>query len=511
MTSIEERIVVCAPTGRDASLTAQILAGAGIGCVACRDVVELCRRVEEEGAGAVLVAEEALGNAALARMTTLLDRQPAWSDLPILVFTTRREALSAGPHAARLVAMLGNVTLLDRPVRPITMLSAVHAALRARRRQYAGRDEMQAQQRAIRQRDEFLAMLGHELRNPLGAIQLALEMLDSTTGDSTKYRGVLRRQAAHLTRLVDDLLDVARVTSGKITLQRGAVELGDLVRRCLQSQDAAIRASGLQVETVFEAEPVICGDLVRLEQVVVNLVANAIKYTPAGGRLRVRLAADGDDAVIGVADDGVGIAADMLPRVFDLFAQVPGTLDRAKGGLGIGLTLVRSLVELHGGRVEATSPGLGQGSTFTVRLPIGDARGTARPSMPTAAVPRDARSILLVEDNPDSRETMRDLLERFGHRVEVACDGPEALARAGKLRPDVCIVDIGLPGIDGYEVARRLRGQLGDRVYLIALTGYGQPEDRRRAFDAGFDSHFTKPVDVRSIVSLLAKPDLLAG
>jgi signal transduction histidine kinase/ActR/RegA family two-component response regulator len=509
---LEARILVFAPTGRDANLTRELLARSGVECVVCRDVIEVCRRVEEEGAGALLLAEEGLSTAALERVNTLLTTQPPWSDLPVIVFTERREEMASSPRASRLLSALGNVQLLDRPVRPITMLSAVQAALRARRRQYTARAEVQAQQRAVRQRDEFLAMLGHELRNPLGAMLLALEMLERTDGDTSKYRGIVKRQAGNLSRMVDDLLDVSRVTSGKIVLQHVPIDVTELVRRCVQTLEAATAAQGLDVECHFDAQPFVSGDLVRLEQVVVNLVNNAIKYTPKGGHLSIRVGEQDGCALIEVRDDGVGITDEMLPRVFDLFTQVPGTLDRAKGGLGIGLTLVRSLVELHQGSVDATSQGLGKGSTFTVRLPVAAGLAPGRPSTISdhAMLRGDTRQILLVEDNPDSRDTMRDLLERIGHHVAVAGDGPEAVQRALEHRPQVCIIDIGLPGIDGYEVARRLRIRLGEHVYLIALTGYGQPEDRRRAFDAGFDSHFTKPVDVRSICKLLAKPDLLA-
>jgi signal transduction histidine kinase/CheY-like chemotaxis protein len=502
----EQRLLVCAPTGRDAPLTCALLAKAGLASATCASIPELCARIEEEGAAGVLLAEETIDSAALGRLTTLLDRQPAWSDLPILVFsspeTTRRRV------TARVVAQLGNVTLIDRPVRPITMLSAAHAAVRARRRQYALRRELAARELAVRRRDEFLAMLGHELRNPLSAILMALDVLEARPEETAKYRSVLRRQSKHLARLVDDLLDVSRVTSGKILLQKSRTDLADLVRRCATSLEGASRSQDVHVDVATPSRPVlVSGDPVRLEQVVVNLVSNALKYTPRGGHVGIAVATEAGQATLAVEDDGVGVAPDVLPRIFDLFAQAPETLDRARGGLGIGLTLVRSLVELHGGTVAAASEGVGRGARFTVRLPLetADASSPARENAPVgrAAVAHD---VLVVEDHADSREALRALIEELGHHVDVARDGLEAIERAGAAQ--VLVVDIGLPGMDGYEVARRVRAERGGSVYLIALTGYGQPEDRRRALEAGFDRHFTKPVDIGALGRELAHEDL---
>jgi len=501
-------MLVLAPLGRDAALTLQLLGRAGIDGLVCTTIDEVCRRIDDEGAAGVLLAEETLAPAALAQLVELLARQPAWSDLPIVVFSSPEGSLRR--ITAAVVARLGNVTLIDRPVRPITMISAARAALRVRNRQYALRDELAAQQLAVRRRDEFLAMLGHELRNPLSAILMAQEVRDCGAIQPDKYRAILRRQSQHLARLVDDLLDVSRVTSGKIALHPGPVELGELAHRVAGSLEAASRAHGVDVEVTGADRPVVvAGDTVRLEQVVVNLVSNAIKYTPRGGGVAITIAADGGDAVLEVEDDGVGIAAEIMPSIFDLFAQAPSTLDRARGGLGIGLTLVRSVVELHGGTITAASDGIGRGSRFTLRLPRRDdaeqpagATGTAAPAA------RTTRAVLVVEDNPDSRDLLRALLEDLGHRVEIATDGHEALDRAGDA--EVLVVDIGLPGIDGYEVARRVRAARGRSVYLIALTGYGQPDDRRRALDAGFDLHFTKPVDPAALCRVLDRPDLTA-
>jgi signal transduction histidine kinase/ActR/RegA family two-component response regulator len=511
----DERFLVVAPTGRDGALTASLLQRQGIACRVCDSIDELCRRFEAEGAAGLMLAEEALVRSAVSALEAMLARQPPWSDLPVLLFTSAKTSWSARDPTRRTLEALGNVTLLERPLRPITMLSAASSALRTRRRQYMARAELQAEQRAVRARDQFLAMLGHELRNPLSAIALA-NSLDSDPRVGHR-QDVIGRQVHHLMRLVDDLLDVSRVTSGKIHLKRELVDLCHVVESSLASTRPVIAAQQLELAvSVPSATPlVVNGDPVRLEQVLVNLLSNAAKYTPVRGRIELEVKRSDGHAVVEVRDDGVGIAPEMLDRVFDLFMQADGSLDRAQGGLGIGLTLVRNLIEMHGGTVRAKSDGLGKGSAFELRLPLAAAKAgaTTRSSTPPAADggknkrPRAFR-MLLIEDNADSRELLALLLERLGHRVFTADDGVRGLADALQQRPQVLLVDIGLPGMDGYAVARRVRAELGRSVYLIALTGYGQPEDRKRALDAGFDAHFTKPVDMKAIEKLLHSPEL---
>jgi signal transduction histidine kinase/ActR/RegA family two-component response regulator len=500
----EERFLILAPVGRDAALTHNLLRDAGLSAVVCQDVSEVCRRVAQEGAMALLLAEEVLTGPGLLMLKELLGGQPSWSDLPILLFT----GTATRPHrplSPRALEALGNVTLLERPLRPVTMLSAANAALRARKRQYMARDELKAQKEQVRQRDQFLAMLGHELRNPLSAITMAIE-LESEDGGA-QYRAIVTRQARHLTRLVDDLLDVARVTSGKIVLQRAQLELTELVRRTLLGMNPALRRHGLALRAELPEEAlVIEADAVRLEQILVNLLNNAIKYTPRHGQVEVRVVASPDQVELRVRDDGAGIAPEMLPRVFDLFAQAEGTLDRSKGGMGIGLTLVRSLVRLHGGSIVAESAGLGSGSTFVVRLPrVQTTTGKSSTRLLPARENCRVRDVLIIEDNDDSRELMTSLLRRRSHKVSAAADGPSGVELALRQHPSAILVDIGLPGLDGYAVARELRPRLGDEVLMIAVTGYGQPEDKRRALEAGFDAHLTKPVDVQRLELLLAR------
>ncbi len=348
-------------------------------------------------------------------------------------------------------------------------------------------------QRENRSKDEFLAMLAHELRNPLGAITGAVQVLglSDLRDHAVRARDVIQRQTLHMSRLVDDLLDVGRVVTGKIALALHAVDLADTVRVAVASQ-----AVGQNVEARFEVtgESVwVNADPVRLEQVVSNLLSNALKYGSPSRPVRVSVQAVGQEAVLEVADEGIGIDADLLPSIFDLFVQGPATIDRTKGGLGIGLTLVHRLVELHGGSVVAASAGKDQGATFTVRLPMARPAVAAALHSPTGAP--DARvRVLLVDDNADSRAMYTLILQAEGHEVYEAGDGASALAIFWQVMPDVAVVDIGLPGIDGYEVARQIRSQpAGQSVTLIALTGYGFPEDRERSRQAGFDRHLVKP------------------
>ena len=368
---LESRFLVLAPTGRDASLTCELMHKADLWAQACGDMAELCQRAEQEGAAGLMIAEEALAPSAIRRLQEVLARQPSWSDLPILIFTARSASARMRPSSEQLLATLGNVTLLDRPLRPISMVSAARSALRARQRQYAARAELHEQQRAVRGRDEFLAMLGHELRNPLSAITMALE-LDRSEPPS-KYRDIVRRQARHLARLVDDLLDVSRVTRGLVALSRAPVDLRDVVAEAIEQSRPLIDARRHTLQAALGERPLtVDGDRTRLVQVVTNLLNNAAKYTPDGGFVDVALNADdgASEAVLTVRDNGSGIGPDLLPVVFDLFTQGSRTLDRTQGGLGLGLALVRKLVELHGGSVAVSSTGAGAGSTFTVRLPL---------------------------------------------------------------------------------------------------------------------------------------------
>ena len=373
-------------------------------------------------------------------------------------------------------------------------------------------------ERGERQTTEFLAMLAHELRNPLAPIRNAVLALQagSAAGPSPEWATeVIGRQVTHLTRLVDDLLDISRITSGKIELQLEPVEVADIVARAVESSRQLIADRGHTLEVVLPEQPLwVTGDAVRLSQVFLNLLNNAAKYTPEGGRVELVAERDRRQAAIRVRDTGVGIPTELLPRIFDLFTQGERALDRAEAGLGVGLTLVDRLVRHHGGSVAAASEGPGRGSEFVVRLPLLE-RAPARPALPAPeaqAQPAGGRRVLVVDDNRDSAETMAVLLRLWGHEARSAEHGAAALEVAQEFRPEAVLLDIGLPQMDGYEVARRLRALPGlDGVLLIAMTGYGQDQDRRRARRAGFDHHLVKPVDPEALRRLLALAPTLSA
>jgi len=356
-------------------------------------------------------------------------------------------------------------------------------------------------------KDEFLAMLGHELRNPLAAISGASSVLgtpDIRKDMAERARAILRRQLENLTRLVDDLLDVSRTATGKVALVRRPVELSGIVGAALTAFRSSGRLQAHDISTRFT--PVwVDADEVRMEQVASNLIGNAIKFTPPGGRIAIEVEPLGESAVLRVSDTGSGIVENLIDKVFDSFVQGSNAIDRAQGGLGLGLALVKALVQLHGGSVEVKSAGPGQGSVFTVRLP------SIRPAARDAAAKqgedqrqRSLRRILIVEDNEDGREALRTLLVLAGHEVHEAADGLSGIEAVAKLAPDLALIDIGLPGIDGYEVARRIRTtEKGRAMRLIAISGYGQPGDRRRAMEAGFDAHLTKPVAIQRLNEFL--------
>jgi signal transduction histidine kinase len=369
-------------------------------------------------------------------------------------------------------------------------------------------EERRAAERKSSAKDEFLAMLGHELRNPLSAISSAaalLGMAGAPPETQARARLIVQRQSQHLSRIVDDLLDLSRAMSGKILLSRKRLDMGTLVASCLDTFRATGRTSGYAIETRL-APGWVDGDATRLEQIATNLIDNALKYTPAGGNIEISILADQHDVVLRVRDSGVGIAADLLPHVFDVFVQGAISIDRSQGGLGIGLSLVRRLVELHGGSVSASSAGTGGGSTFEIRLPRSEA--STAPEFPVSGASGQAGkpTILLIEDNDDGRDMMATMLTSFGYPVLTACDGVEGVAAARAGKPDVALVDIGLPGIDGYEVARRLRQDPATQgIRLIALTGYGLAEDQRRVLEAGFDLHLVKPVELNALLDRLAE------
>ncbi len=505
------RTLILAPTGKDAALTAAVLNEAAVGSLVCADVACVERAIDS-GAGLLLVAEEALAGEGLRELATALSRQPAWSDLPVLLLT-RYGADSA--TVAQALPALGNVTLLERPVRPATLVSAVRAALRARQRQYQIRAHLaerelteEALREADRRKDEFLATLAHELRNPLAPIRNSLHILRLTAGGdpaAEQVCDVLDRQVGHLVRLVDDLMEVSRITRGKVELRIEPVELAAVIRSAVEASRPLIEASRHQLAISLPAEALIIdGDGVRLSQVFSNLLNNAARYMPEGGQIWLQARRQLDSVQVTVRDTGIGIPAEMLPRIFNMFTQVDRSMRQAQGGLGIGLTLVRRLVEMHGGQVVAKSPGINQGSEFAVTLPLSRKAVEAARAATTTHVPVfPSGRVLVVDDNRDAAESLGMLLKLLGADVCIVNDGPAALAILPSFRPTVVLLDIGMPGMDGYEVARRIRQQAEWRaLLLIALTGWGQEDDRRRSAEAGFDHHLIKPADIAALQTL---------
>jgi len=455
----------------------------------------------EANCGALFLSEEACSPDVVSALGAWLNEQPQWSDLPILCWP------DSGREARERPALAGaNCLRLCAGVSDEELVAALGFALSARQGQLRVRDLSRERDEETARRDEFLAMLGHELRNPLAAIRYASELLDVLDeGEGTRApRGVIARQTRHLARLVDDLLDVARVTRGKITLNALPLDLNDVARKSLGSLQQSRDTRGHTIELSPHSSPLpVRGDALRLEQVFANLLVNALKYTPSGGTIQICLEREDDHARVVVRDSGIGMDKATLPHVFDLFSQGAQNIDRSRGGLGIGLTLVRGLVELHGGRVRAHSDGPGRGSTFEVHLPLRASEPIAAPASPTAANP-GTRSILVIEDNDDARELFCLLLRHQGHQVEEADDGEEGLRKLLELRPDIAFVDVGLPELSGYEVARRAREIVGEAVRLIAITGYGQPEDAEQAREAGFDQHLVKPVSPDQVRDAIA-------
>jgi PAS domain S-box-containing protein len=387
----------------------------------------------------------------------------------------------------------GNVTGAVVAAQDISELHAAHARL----------------EEADRRKTEFLATLSHELRNPLAPIRNSVYLLERAPSDSeqaTRAREVLRRQTEHLTRLVDDLLDVTRISHGKIPLERGRVDLREIVRKTTDDLHSVFTQAGihLRVDHVTAGPTWVEADATRMAQVLTNLLNNSAKFTASGGTVRVSVAARGGQAELCVVDDGIGMDPRQIEHMFEPFAQAEQSLARTQGGLGLGLALVRSIVELHGGTVAARSEGIGRGAKFLVRLPLAGA-----PGEPERPRPRHAgttpRTILVIEDNVDGAQSLADVLELHGHRVRVARDGRSGIALARELQPDVILCDIGLPDVDGYDVARTLRreGRIG-ATRLVALSGYVQPEDRQRARDAGFDAHLAKPVEFDELMTAVA-------
>jgi signal transduction histidine kinase/CheY-like chemotaxis protein len=428
------------------------------------------------------------------------------------VLTPAHQTRAAGHE---LLKAAGQITLVPRPVEIQALARTVQSSLRDRRRQYEVRDaiaDREAQAQALleadRQKNEFLAIVAHELRNPLAGVNNAVTVLKMSSDEESRNwaSDVVERQVRQLVRLIDDLLDVSRITSGKIRLNKEYVDAGPILDQAVESVRPLIdqRQQTLSV-SIERGQLPLYVDATRVEQIVLNLLTNASKFTGSGGQIWLSARQDGHQAIIGVRDNGIGIAPEKLPEMFRLFSQGDQSLERAQGGLGIGLTMVQKLTEMHGGSVKARSEGPGQGSEFVVRFPLAPPPADVQAITPPRELPKDQGArILVVEDNVDAARGMVQLLKLLGNEVMAVHDGRAAIDAARDFRPDFVLLDIALPGLDGYQVAATLRGdEIHRDTVLIAVSGYAQEEDRQRALDAGFDHHLVKPVDFDSLISLL--------
>ena len=491
----EVRVLMLARVGLDEALAERALPGAGIELEIRRSGEEIAAEMEN-GAGALMVSSEALTPEHLGHLLDSLQHQPPWSDLPVIGLP--QEDSASARWTAQAMERLGNVIVLERPVRNSTLVSAVKSALRDRGRQYRFRELMSRLEEVEQRRNAFLVELGHEVRNPLGVIRTALSLLRELDGDDPGRREqpleLIARQTDQLSRMVDDLLQMSRFNIGKLALQRSSTDLSEVVESTLHRFSLLAKAGGGDLELdLAPVELPVRADPVSLEQMIFHLVRGALRDTGPGGRARLSVGAEDDSAVLTVAA-GASPAGD-------------GEDAGETSELAQSLPIVRNLAELHGGRVEMSDGGGGR--QVVVRLSRHRPGATRRRGRRRGRAAQRPLSVLVVEDSPDGREGLRSLLEFKHFKVTTAADGAEALERAEATRPDVAVVDIGLPDMDGYEVARLLREGRDGGLTLIALTGYGQPDDRRRALEAGFDLHLVKPVDPEQLFDLFA--DLAAS
>jgi signal transduction histidine kinase/CheY-like chemotaxis protein len=495
---MENRVLIYAPSGQDAVLASKMLTLAQVDNLVTDTAAELAAQLLL-GAGAVLTVEEALSNGGLKAIGEFVQSQPGWSDVPVVLLTNR------GPDSLSVrqaIGVLGNVTLLERPVRTLTLITSLQSVLRARAKQYQVRE-------TDRRKDEFLASLGHELRNPLAPIRTSMGVLTHMYPDQApvkKVSEVVERQVTHLTRLVDDLLDVARINSGKIELQRADTSFAAIIGHVIELCSAAAAAKRITINQVLPSEQVaLYADYARVVQIISNILSNAIKFTPADGAIWVRAEVTDGSLHIHIKDTGIGLESATLERIFAMFEQSRPPSGQIASGLGIGLSLSRQFAEMHGGSVHATSEGLGKGSEFVVTLPVLSVERV--PAAGQSAEPvelTDLRpKVLVVDDNRDACDSLQALFEMENCQVATAYDGYEAVQATEQAMPDMIVMDLGMPCMDGYEAARRIRSQPGSKeVLMIALTGWGQSDARQRTIEAGFDHHLIKPVNFDEIRQL---------
>ena len=518
--SSDARVLLLAPTLRDGDASRRLLAGVGIDCVLCDDLDCLCREVAAGAAAAILPEETVLADA-VDQLARVLRQQPVWSDLPVIVLS---RAGAESPAVEKALTTLGNVSLVERPVRISTLLSVVRAALRARQRQYQVRDYVAEQHRAAeavraardeaeaanRAKDQFLAVLSHELRTPLTPVVMTVTAMEQDPELPPRLRddvAMMRRNVELEAKLIDDLLDVSRVISGKLPLRMEHVALHEVLRHVLEVCAADRECKQLRVETDLSAAPdTVVGDSARLEQVFWNLLKNAIKFTPQGRRIKLRTRdLAGGRIRVEVIDSGIGIPAEAIPRLFNAFEQGNAGVTHQFGGLGLGLAISKAVVDLHGGTIRAESDGLDKGATFVVELATVSRAPDAKAAPPRRAPANGKRlpRVLLVEDHADTARALTRLLQRSGYPVTTANNVADALRLADAEPFDVVVSDLGLPDATGYDLMRQLRQR--HAIKGIALSGYGMDEDMRRSREAGFVDHLTKPISLPQLEAVLRR------
>jgi signal transduction histidine kinase/CheY-like chemotaxis protein len=503
----EQRLLVLTPTGRDSNLAVDLLKRCGFNAETCDSTEQFCRELGS-GIGALIVADEALAPEFVIQLTSILVNQPPWSDIPVIILTRRQSVGSAAPAFPPLYRR-ANVTVLERPLKTENFLSVVRNVLSARQRQYEVRSLLNTLEQRVRERDQFLAMLAHELRNPLSVISNSLVLLNNSAEvKKSRPLELATHQTNVISRLLDDLLDVARFASGKISIDKENVALSIVIGNARDACRRHMLQKRQHFTLTFRHDVIVYGDPTRLTQLFSNLLMNASKYTAADGQIDVLCEIHDSKVDIIITDSGIGIKPELLTHLFEPFVQGEQGIERSQGGLGLGLALAKSIAELHGGSIEAASAGIGCGSEFTVRLPITSAEAPeSRPerSMINAQSSGSLR-IMLAEDDADAAESLQALLGSCGYEVHIVKDGRAAIAAALVLQPQVILLDIGLPEMNGYDLARELRERMSDRKpLLVALSGYGQPEDLRRSREAGIDYHLIKPLQLEKLEEILTK------
>ena len=521
-------IFVVTPTGKDSEVACEVLDRFGFKCKVCEDLMDLCSNVQDS-AGALLIAEEALSLNDVDELASWLENQPPWSDVPIIVLTTggvmkRENERYDGQFGSR-----ANVTLLERPFHIATLVSVLEGALRARRRQFEIRDLLQQRQKLLdlekkaraeaekvnRAKDEFLATLSHELRTPLTTMLGWSKILSNHQLDpNTSLRAVqaIERSAKSQAQLIDDLLDVSRIITGKFQIEKKSMDLVQLIHTSLDMIRPGSETKGVDLElNVSENPGPISGDFYRLQQVLWNILSNALKFTPQGGSISVTLERPNHHAKITVKDTGKGIRKDFLPYIFERFRQADSSYTRNQGGLGLGLAIVQHIVNLHGGSVTAQSEGEGKGSVFTIVLPVVTTetksfRNGKRPGRRAPVnVDLDGIKILVVEDDHESRELLAVILEHGKGIVRTVSSVADALTILEKWKPHIVISDIGLPRDDGYKLISKLRANpVTKDIPAIAVTAYATNSDRQKALGAGFQFHMAKPLDPSDLLEAVA-------